>query len=200
VRTPLRFTNLERFLTERWAASLKPAENTMNYLLIPLGAIARLLPHLPNFTPIGGMALFGAAHGSRRSALIVPLAAMALSDLFLGSHGTMPFVYVSFVLVALMGMVVFRNGVSMPRVIGASMASSLILFGVSNFGVWATGTMYAPTWQGLVTCYAMALPYLRNTMLGDMFYAGVFFGGYALATRHAALSALVPVKVSRIDG
>lgn len=172
----------------------------MNYLLIPVGVIARLLPHLPNFTPIGGMALFGAAHGSRRSAIVAPLAAMALSDLVLGSHGSLPFVYASFVLIAVMGMVVFRNGVSVPRVIGASMASSLILFGVSNFGVWATGTMYAPTWQGLLTCYAMALPYLRNTMLGDLFYAGVFFGGYALATRCADMHDLLPVKAQRYDG
>jgi hypothetical protein len=172
----------------------------MTYLLIPVGAIARLLPHLPNFTPIGGMALFGAAHGSRKSAIIAPLAAMVLSDLFLGSHGSLPFVYASFVLIALLGTVVFRHGVTMPRLIGASTASSLILFAVSNFGVWATGTMYPQTWQGLVTCYAMALPYLRNTMLGDLFYAGVFFGGYALAMRHDAIAALVPVKARRSDG
>jgi hypothetical protein len=171
----------------------------MNYLLIPIGAIARLLPHLPNFTPIGGMALFGAAHGSRRSAIIAPLAAMALSDVFLGGHASMPYVYGAFVLIALMGMCVFRNGVSMPRVVGASMASSLILFVVSNFGVWASGTMYAPTWEGLLTCYAMALPYLRNTMLGDLFYAGVFFGGYALATRGAGKTARVPVETRRIE-
>ena len=171
----------------------------MNYLLIPVGAIARLLPHLPNFTPIGGMALFGAAHGSRRSALIAPLAAMALSDFFIGGHAVQPFVYGSFVLIALMGMLVFRNGVSAPRVIGASLGSSMILFLVSNFGVWATGTMYEANLQGLATCYMMALPYLRNTMVGDLFYAGVFFGGYALATRHAHrfTFAMQPVTVER---
>lgn len=167
----------------------------MNYSLIPLGAIARILPHLPNFTPIGAIALFGAARGNRRSALLVPLAAMALSDLFIGGHATLPYVYGSFILVALLGMVVFRNGVTVPRAIGASLASSMILFVVSNFGVWASGTLYAPTLDGLITCYAMALPYLRNTMLGDLFYVGVLFGGYAFARRHADLSALVPVAV-----
>lgn len=172
----------------------------MNYLLIPLGALARLLPHLPNFTPIGGMALFGAAHGSRSSAIIAPLAALALSDMLIGGHATMPYVYASFVIIALMGMFVFRNGISMPRVIGASIGSSMILFVVSNFGVWAAGTLYAPTWHGLMTCYLMALPYLRNTMLGDLFYAGVFFGGYALATRYSGLAALVPVKADRLEG
>ena len=170
----------------------------MNYLLIPVGAIARLLPHLPNFTPIGGMALFGAAHGSRRSAVIAPIAAMALSDLFIGGHSTQPFVYASFVLIALMGMFVFRNGVSAPRVIGASLSSSLILFVISNFGVWASGTMYEASLSGLATCYLMALPYLRNTMLGDLFYAGVFFGGYALATRHAGVLAPVVARIERL--
>ena len=163
---------------------------TMSYLLIPVGAIARLLPHLPNFTPIGGMALFGAAHGSRRSALLAPLAALAISDLFLGRHVTMPFVYASFILIVLMGRVLFRNGVTTARVIGGSLASSMILFIVSNFGVWAVGTLYAPTWQGLVLCYTMALPYLLNTMAGNLFYAGVFFGGYALVKRYAGIAAL----------
>ena len=112
----------------------------------------------------------------------------------------MPYVYASFVIIALMGMFVFRKGISMPRVIGASIGSSMVLFVVSNFGVWASGTMYAPTWNGLMTCYLMALPYLRNTMLGDLFYAGVFFGGYALATRYSGLAALVPVTAGRHDG
>jgi len=163
----------------------------MNYLLIPFGALARLLPHLPNFTPIGAMALFGAAHGKRRTALIAPLAALAISDFFIGGHATLPYVYGSFALIALMGMVIFRNGVTVPKAIGASLASSAIVFIVTNFGVWASGALYPQTWQGLVTCYAMALPYLRNTMLGDLFYVGVFFGGYAYARHHA----LVPVAV-----
>jgi len=169
----------------------------MNYLLIPFGALARLLPHLPNFTPIGAIALFGAARGNRRTALIAPLAALALSDFLIGGHATLPYVYGSFVMIALLGMVVFRNGVTAPRAVAASLASSMILFLVSNFGVWASGTMYAPTFDGLLTCYAMALPYLRNTMLGDLFYVGVLLGGYAFARRHADLGELVPVAVRR---
>lgn len=163
--------------------------STMNYLLIPVGAIARLLPHLPNFTPIGGMALFGAAHGSRRSAFIAPLVALAISDFFIGHHVTMPFVYASFILIAMAGRVLFRNGVTTTRVVAGSLASSMILFVVSNFGEWAMGTLYAPTLQGLVLCYTMALPYLFNTMAGDLFYAGVFFGGYALANHYGRITA-----------
>ena len=163
--------------------------STMSYLLIPVGVIARLLPHLPNFTPIGGMALFGAAHGSRRSAFIAPLVALAVSDFFIGHHVTMPFVYASFILIAMAGRVLFRNGVTTTRVVAGSLASSMILFVVSNFGEWAMGTLYAPTLQGLVLCYTMALPYLFTTMAGDLFYAGVFFGGYALANRYSRITA-----------
>ncbi|MBU91256.1 MAG: hypothetical protein CL475_02420 [Acidobacteria bacterium] len=164
-------------------------KSTMNYLLIPVGVIARLLPHIPNFTPIGGMALFGAAHGSRRSAFIAPLVALAVSDFFIGHHVTMPFVYASFILIAMAGRGLFRNGVTTTRVVAGSLASSMILFVVSNFGEWAMGTLYAPTLQGLVLCYTMALPYLFNTMAGDLFYAGVFFGGYALANHCGRITA-----------
>lgn len=165
----------------------------MNYLLIAFGALARLLPHAPNFTPIGAIALFGAAYGGRRAALIAPLAAMAISDLVIGGHGTLPYVYGSFVMIAVMGMVLFRNGVTVPRALGGALGSAGILFVVSNFGVWASGTMYAPTLQGLVTCYAMALPYLRETLVGDLFYVGVMFGSYAFVERRARK--LAPVEV-----
>ena len=165
----------------------------MNYLLIAFGALARLLPHAPNFTPIGAIALFGAAYGGRRVALIAPLAAMAISDLAIGGHGTLPYVYASFVMIAVMGMFLFRNGVTASRAIGGALGSAGILFVVSNFGVWAASSMYEPTLQGLVTCYAMALPYLRQTLAGDLFYVGVMFGGYALAERRARKPTTVEV-------
>ncbi len=165
----------------------------MNYLLIAFGALARLLPHAPNFTPIGAIALFGAAYGGRRVALIAPLAAMAISDLVIGGHGTLPYVYASFAMIAVMGMFLFRNGVTAPRAIGGALGSAGILFVVSNFGVWAAGSMYEPTLQGLITCYAMALPYLRETLAGDLFYVGVMFGSYAFFESRSRK--LAPVKV-----
>ena len=168
----------------------------MHTLFIALGALLRLIPHVPNFTPIGAMALFGSAHGGRRFAILVPLAALAISDLLIGGHATIPFVYGAFVLIALLGMVIFRNGVTRTRAVGASLAASAIFFLVSNFGVWMSGTMYPRTWEGLVTCYAMALPFLRGTMVGDLFYVGVMFGGYAFVQRLAKSrrrsAALVP--------
>ena len=56
-------------------------------LFIAVAAIFRLLPHLPNATPIAAMALFsGVYFNNKKYAFIIPLLAMFLSDLFLGFY------------------------------------------------------------------------------------------------------------------
>lgn len=53
---------------------------------IVFAALSRLLPHAYNFTPIGAIALFGAAYfPKKRWAFIIPVAALWLSDLFLNN-------------------------------------------------------------------------------------------------------------------
>lgn len=69
-----------------------------------VAALSRIIPHAPNFTPIGALALFaGASFQGRFLAFAVPIAAMLLSDAVLGFHGEMPAVYASFLLTVLMG-------------------------------------------------------------------------------------------------
>jgi hypothetical protein len=52
--------------------------------MVLVAALARLVPHPPNFTPIGAVALFGAAHFKQKwAAFLVPLLALLLSDLAL---------------------------------------------------------------------------------------------------------------------
>ena len=48
--------------------------------LICLGVLTRLVPHPPNFVPMGAIALYAGARLPRRLAWIVPMLAMALSD------------------------------------------------------------------------------------------------------------------------
>jgi hypothetical protein len=154
-------------------------------VLVLAAAATRLLPHPPNATPIAAMALFGAAHFTdRRAALLVPLLAMALSDLALGYgiHPTLPFVYASFLAIAGLGFLL-RRRVTAFTVIGASLISSVLFFVVTNLGVWAMSSFYPPTWEGLVACYTAAIPFFRNTLAGDLLYCGVLFGGFALAAR-----------------
>ncbi|OGH17997.1 MAG: hypothetical protein A3F31_02620 [Candidatus Levybacteria bacterium RIFCSPHIGHO2_12_FULL_38_12] len=145
--------------------------------IILFAVLLRLLPHPPNFAPIAGMALFGGVYLNKKYALIVPLLAMFVSDLFIGFHSTILFVYGSFLLTGLIGLWI-RQHKSIQNVILGTLASSVLFFIITNFGVWLVGSLYPKTLQGLVQCYVYALPFFRNTILGDLFYTGVFFGSY----------------------
>jgi hypothetical protein len=158
--------------------------------MILLAALSRLIPHPPNFTPIGAMALFGGAcFANRRIAFVVPLAAMLLSDLAigllsgdmsLGLHRLIPVVYGSFGLIVCLGFWLRKHRAVLP-VAGAALAGSVLFFVLTNFGVWALGSWYPKTWEGLVACYVAAIPFFHNTLLGDAVYDTVLFGGFALA-------------------
>ncbi|MFM2048271.1 MAG: hypothetical protein RI955_819 [Bacteroidota bacterium] len=134
---------------------------------------------LANFSPIAAMALFGSANFKNKSlGFIVPFCIMIVSDCFLGFHSTMIFTYGSFALICLLGGSFLRNGFSFYKIIGASIVSSIIFFIVTNFGVWVMQNMYTKDLNGLVTCYVSAIPFLRNTMVGDLFFSAVFFSAF----------------------
>ncbi|MCI0465288.1 MAG: hypothetical protein L0Z62_50850 [Gemmataceae bacterium] len=158
--------------------------------LILLAAFSRLIPHPPNFAPIGAMALFGGTcFADRRVAFVVPLAAMFLSDLAigvvsgdlsLGLHRLIPVVLGSFALIVCLGFWLRKRRTVLP-IAGAALAGSLLFFVLTNFGVWAFGSWYPKTWEGLVACYVAAIPFFHNTLLGDAVYNAALFGGFALA-------------------
>jgi hypothetical protein len=151
--------------------------------VIAIAALFRLLPHPPNFSPIAAMALFGGAYFARKSvAVALPLIVLFMTDLVLGFHETMPAVYGSFFLVAVLGFFL-QERVSVVRVGLASAAGSLIFFTVTNFSVWAQGGLYEKSANGLLTCYIAALPFLQNSFAGDMVFSALLFGGWALAER-----------------
>lgn len=146
-------------------------------IIVILAALMRLLPHPANFAPITALALFGGAHFKGPRAFLIPILAMLLSDIFLGFHGTMPYVYGSFLIIVFVGKLLERKQ-TFPRILGASIASSLLFFFITNFGVWAAGTMYVKNMSGLMTSYLMGIPFLKNTFLGDLLYTFTFFYGY----------------------
>jgi hypothetical protein len=153
-------------------------------LLAILGAAAlRLVPHPPNFSPIDAMALFSGAYVGRKwLAFAAPLGALLLSDLLLGFYPGMLFQYASVALIVVLGMVALPR-VTVLRLGGAALASSVLFFAVTNFGVWLVSGMYALTLSGLAACYVAAIPFFQNTVAGDLFYAALLFGGFALAER-----------------
>jgi hypothetical protein len=159
-----------------------------NRLLVLLSAILvaaalRLLPHPPNFTPIGAMALFGGAYlGRRWLAFAAPIGALLLSDLVLGFYHGMVTVYATVALIVLVGWVALSR-VSPIRVGAAALASSILFFVVTNFGMWLFSGFYPLTAAGLTDCYVAAIPFFQNTVAGDLFYSGLLFGGFALLER-----------------
>ncbi|CAH0995545.1 hypothetical protein EMA8858_01668 [Emticicia aquatica] len=162
--------------------------------IVVLAALSRFLPHPFNFTPIAAIALFGGAYFTNRwQAIAVPMGAMLLSDTMLeiltgyGFHSGMILVYGVFALVTILGMVLLKN-VNPVRVISASIVSSLIFFLITNFAflypeaVIADPNLghYPHNLSGIIASYTAGIPFLRNQILGDLFFSGVLFGGFAL--------------------
>jgi len=148
---------------------------------ILFAALLRLVPHPPNFAPIGAMALFSGAYlGRRPAAFAAPLGAMVLSDALLGFYSGFWITYLAVGLIVLVGALVLLRK-SPLRIAGAAVASSVLFFLVSNFGTWALSGMYPHTPAGLAACFVAAIPFFQNTVAGDLFYATLLFGGFRVA-------------------
>jgi hypothetical protein len=148
---------------------------------ILVAAVLRLVPHPPNFTPVGAMALFSGAYLGRRAvAFAAPLGALLLSDLVLGFYHGQATVYFSVALIVMIGMVALTR-VSSLRVGIAAITSSILFFVITNFGMWLFSGFYPRTLAGLEACYVAAIPFFQNTVAGDLFYAALLFGGFRIA-------------------
>jgi hypothetical protein len=149
--------------------------------LILAAAFTRLIPHYPNFTAVGAIALFGGTYlPNKKLAFAVPFVAMILTDLILGFHQTMWAVYLSFGLIVMIGMQISKNKKVTNIILGA-LSSSILFFIITNFAQWIYDPFYAKTGAGLAYCYTMAIPFFSNTVLGDLFFVTVLFGTYELA-------------------
>jgi len=157
----------------------KQTKLIVSLILITLGVTCRLLPHLWNFAPIAAIALFAGVYLGRRYALILPIVAMLIGDLFLGFYSwpVMLAVYGSFALVGLLGTWIKKHK-SLETVLAGSLLASVIFFMATNWAVWQFSPWYAKSLAGLIQCFVAALPFFRNTILGDLFYISVLFGAY----------------------
>jgi hypothetical protein len=151
----------------------------MELIVLPIiGIISRLAPHLPNQTAVGALALFSGAKFGLKKAFAITLLTMLASDVFLGLHTTMWATYGSFFVAILLGNSFLKKR-GVISALGVTAISSAIFYLVTNFAVWMSPQfMYPKTIGGLIECYVMGLPFLRNSLLGDLTYAGIFFGGY----------------------
>ena len=164
--------------------------------MIVAAAMSRLLPHPPNFSPVEAIALFGGAYfASRAWAVLVPLAAMLISDVVLaalngGSYSFANYfastsfwlVYGCIAVSAVLGFGL-RGKVGGAKVLGYSLLGSVLFFLATNFGAWLGSTMYPQNGAGLVAAYAAGIPFFQWTVLGTLFYSALLFGGFALLRR-----------------
>ena len=160
--------------------------------LIGLDVAARLLLHTWNVSPVAASALFAGLMLRRRwLALLVPLAALALSDAVIGFDDwrMASVVYAALALPAVAGILGRRYGTSRV-VVPAALTCSLIFFAATNLAVWAFSGMYSLDLAGLTQCYTLALPFLKYTVAGDLFWCAVLFGGAWLVQRLTARGAI----------
>lgn len=151
--------------------------------MIFAGAVMRLIPHWPNFTPIAAIALFGGTFLKRKDlAFLVPVVAMLLSDLIIGFHSTMFAVYASFIAIVSLGLFL-QSRLAVVNTISASLASSILFYLITNFASWTSGIMpYPMNVAGLMQSYIAGLPFFFNGIIGDLFYNSVLFGALYMVT------------------
>ena len=174
--------------------------------LVILIASTRLLPHTDNFVPVFAMILFAAVHFRKKwQAILISVGALWVSDFYLNNWGrfsdyyneivlfSSPFNYLSYILIALIGMQIFKNSITLPKVFGGSLLAGVAFFIISNFGVWMN-PLYAKT---LWACYIDAIPFFRATLASNILFSAVLFGGYYLLQKDFKSLQLSHVQYSK---
>lgn len=184
-------------------------EGMLFVLLVSAGVQTRIwLQDLPNFAPVAALALFaGYFFRSWLLALCLPLSVMAISDMVIGGYDwRMMAVVYSMLAVPVAFRTLIRHHLNLNQgalksaslavtgLVGCSLGASVLFFLTTNFASWLWFDMYEHSLAGLIQCYAMAIPFFRYTLCGDLFFAVTLFGGYAVAAqfRLAALARSVP--------
>lgn len=175
----------------------RQSEQVVVFILLVAATVGLRLyfQEIPNFAPVAAVALFaGFFFRSRWLAILAPVSVMAISDLFVGRYDPwlMVTVYGFLTLPVLMGgplrrHLAGRGAISSTISLATcGLASSLLFFTATNFMTWVVTPWYSRSLAGLAECYVNAIPFFRYTLAGDLFFAGVLFGSYALARQLAS--------------
>lgn len=184
------------FLNHHKMEKTKSIRLAVLLLLIVAAAFSRIIPHPFNFSPLGAIALFGAAHFSKKwLAFFVPLFATWLSDLVLNNtvyadlhsgfqwiSGGFYWMYGSYLLITLAGIFILKKR-SPARIGLGALVSTGLFFLITNFGCWLGSKTFTQDFSGLLQCYAFALPFLKGTLAGDLLYVTILFGIFAVGEK-----------------
>jgi len=174
-------------------------------IMVLLAGFSRIIVHIDNFTPIAAMALFGGAYFSTKGkAWLLPLLTLFLSDMVIQgvvyeSKFGFPlykgwyWVYAAIALAVLFGKWIIKK-VSLKNVVLAALVSSVAHWIITDFGVWlvgctdlTTGQLYTKDLSGLLKCYYLSIPYMKDFFFGTIFYSGIMFGAFELAQKKIPL-------------
>ena len=138
--------------------------------LILILALARLIPHPPNFTPIVAVAIMSSCFfRNMYLSFAVIIVSMLLADVFIGFYNNMFFVYLSLLLIAFIFFKISTK-IKLQNLFIFGFLGSVIFFLISNFGVWILSGMYEKNLNGLAYCYFLALPFFVNTVLSTIIF------------------------------
>jgi len=151
----------------------------LGLFILVFGIMMRLIVHPANFTPVLALILFGAVYCNKKYALLLPLFLMMLTDAILGVHSLILFTWGSMMLVSLIGLWL-RERHDWLHLTAASVGSAVLFYIVTNLGVWLLGGYYPMSLEGLIDCYALAIPFFRTMLVSTLIYSFVFFGLYEL--------------------
>ena len=159
-----------------------------------LCVIGRLLPHVPNVTPLIGLCLFVSTQLTRRLAICCMLGALVLSDVglaYMQHHAIFSswswFTYSGCLIVVLLGSYLPLGKSKLITTLACVLSASFVYWLWTNFGVWCEGVLYPSSLGGLAAAYYAALPFLRNELIGDLLWYGVVFYGFFLLEKPLSL-------------
>lgn len=166
--------------------------------LIIIGIIGRVIPHPPNFTPIGGIIIFSLVKIENKFLTnFIPIFIFWVSDLLINNfilpitfpqyyQGVQLFgswsIYLALVII-LMSLRFLLNNPNKYFIPGASLTAAILFYLITNFGVWLESSFYPPTWSGLWICLGAGLPFFGNYLLSTLIYSYVLILGYDLAIK-----------------
>ena len=152
-------------------------------ILVIATAISNIIfANIPNFSPIASVALFsGFYFSNKKIALIIPVACMFISDYFIGFHSYMWAVYLSFILIAILG--VYMKKAQPKNIILNALLSSILFFLITNSAVWISGSYYSKDLSGLALCLSMGVPFFKYTLLSSAVFSTILFGGLEIVNK-----------------
>lgn len=161
---------------------MKKSNLILIFIISLLVLASRLIPHVPNFSPLASVALFVGVYSQNKKYIILPIIALFISDFFLGFYqaGVMASVYLSMLLTGLLGIFIAKHKNAL-NIISATLGSALFFFLITNLAVWYFGSWYSHDLAGLSLCFNLAIPFFRSTILSSLLYSSVLFGTYELS-------------------